>query len=307
MYKIGIFIPYFGKWPDWIQLYFETLRKNSTIDFIFYTDCDTSIVDAPNIHFRKISFDNYVFLVNEKLDFKFKPKNAYKLCDLRPLFGYIHEDIFLGYDYYGWIDMDVLIGDIRFFYTEDILKKYDVFSTHEHRISGHFSIFKNTEKNRTMYKKIYHWKEALQSEPFIGIDEHGLTNAYLHTFFDKLNDKFNWSINNCFSKALSNKKMSKMYMVEQFSTPFLPNPWLDGTINSDQPDVWFYKDGAITNNRDGERKFMYLHFMNFKSSQWRHDNTKAPWEDLNQVCKANIDDMKTGIIIDKNGISPLSS
>lgn len=306
MHKIGLFIPYFGKWPDWAPLYFETLRRNSTIDFIFFTDCDTSIVKASNIQFHSISFKEYIDSVNTKLDIKFEPDNSYKLCDLRPLFGDLHRDIFAQYDFYGWIDVDVLLGNIRAFYNDDILSKYHVFSTHEHRISGHFALFRNTEKNRMMYKKIYRWKEALLSKPFIGIDEHGITNAYQQTVFDKFNEKFNKNIRNFITRFFSNIKKKNMYMVEQYTTPFLSKPWLDGSINSNQPDVWFYKDGIITNNRDGSRQFMYLHLMNFKNSQWRHDGTKAPWEGLKQICNAREEDMIKGIIIDKNGILPLT-
>lgn len=305
MQKIGLFIPYFGQWPQWALLYFETLKRNSTVDFIFFTDCDTSIVKAPNIQFHTFGFREYVDMVNTKLNFKFNPENAYKLCDLRPLFGDLHRDIFASYDFYGWIDVDVLLGDIRSFYTEDILKKYDVFSTHDHRISGHFALFRNTEENRLMYKKIYQWEEALKSKPFIGIDEHGITNAYQHTIFDKINDKYKMSVNNSITRFFSNQKKKRMYMVEQFTTPFLSKPWIDGSVNSNQPDVWYYKDGVVTNNRDGNKKFMYLHFMNFKSSQWRHDGTKAPWEGMSQVCKATPEDMNIGIVIDKTGIAPI--
>jgi len=306
MHKIGLFIPYFGQWPEWLLLYFDTLRRNPTIDFIFFTDCDTSIINAPNIHFHSVSFKEYIDLVNVKLDFKFEPENAYKLCDLRPLFGFLHQDIFSKYDFYGWMDVDVLLGDIRSFYTDDILSNYDVFSTHEHRVSGHFALFRNTEKNRLMYKKIYRWEEALKLKPFIGIDEHGITNAYTQTIFDKFNEKYQLKFNNFITKFFSKSKKKRMYMVEQYTTPFLSKPWLDGSVNINQPNVWYYKDGDITNNRDGNRKFMYLHLMNFKSSQWRHDGTKAPWQGMTPICKATADDMVNGIIIDNNGISPLT-
>src|ERR1700741_3068159 len=115
-HKIAMFVPYFGQWPEWANLYFETLKKNNSIDFIFYTDCHADIVSSPNIRFHSISFDEYVANVNSKLNFEFQPENAYKLCDLRPLFGYLHEDLFVGYDFYGWLDVDLLLGDIRSFY-----------------------------------------------------------------------------------------------------------------------------------------------------------------------------------------------
>lgn len=100
--------------------------------------------------------------------------------------------------------------------------------------------------------------------------------------------------------------MRKLYMVEQYATPFTSIPWLDDTLNSAQPDVWYYSDGAITNNRDASRNFMYLHFMNFKSSQWRQDGTKAPWVGKTNIFTANVEDMKKEIVIDRDGIHKMN-
>jgi hypothetical protein len=307
MKKIGILVFYFGNFPEWSDLFFETLKRNKTIDFIFFTDCKTEKYSAKNIIFHKISFEDYIKLINHKLKFTFEPANPIKLCDLRPLFGYIHQDVFEPYDFYGWTDLDILFGDIRSFYTDEILENHDVISSHEIRISGHLSLFKNTEKNRLMYKKIYRWQEALQKKEFVGIDEHGITNAYTNTIFDKLNQKYKTSFNNSVTRLFSNLKKRKLYMREQYTTPFISIPWIDGSVNSQQPDVWYYKDGIITNERDKNRNFLYLHFMNFKSSLWRHDGTKAPWEEKKQICFATPEDMKTGIVINSEGIYPLHS
>jgi hypothetical protein len=300
-----VFIPYFGKWPEWIDLFFETLRRNSTIDFLIYTDCEYQKYRYPNIEFQNCTFAQYVEMANQYLDFRFSPPNAYKICDLRPLFGHIHQKEFAGYDFYGWCDIDLLFGDIRTFYTDKLLSRFDVFSTHNDRISGHFALFRNNSRNRLMYKKIYKWREALQEPKFVGIDEHGITNAYRMTFFDKFSEKFKVKFDNLFTRFLSRRKISKLYMVEQYTTPFIAKPWIDASLHSSQPGEWFYRDGEITNSRDGDRKFIYLHFMNFKSSQWRHDGTKAPWEGKRQICFANKEDMKNGLIISENGIHPL--
>ena len=91
--------------------------------------------------------------------------------------------------------------------------------------------------------------------------------------------------------------------MEQHTTPFLPKPWLDGSVDSAQPDEWFYRNGSVTNSRDGDREFIYLHFMNFKSRRWRHDGTPAPWENVSPVCRATPADMTRGIAINASGIA----
>lgn len=305
MKKIGVLIPYFGRFPEWADLYFETLKKNETIDFVFFTDCETEKYSAPNLIFHKISWSEYIESVNRKIEVKFDPANPYKLCDLRPLYGTIHQDVFAPYDFYGWTDMDILFGDIRQFYTEDILENHDVISAHEVRISGHLALFRNTEKNRQMYKKIYRWQDELEKREFVGIDEHGITNAYTNTIFDKFNQKYKTDFKNPITKFVSKLKTNRLYLKEQYTTPFTAIPWLDGSLHSAHPDVWFYKDGVITNERDGDRQFLYLHFMNYKSSQWRHDGTKAPWEGKEKICFAAPEDLEKGIVINNDGIFPL--
>tara|TARA_R110000737_G_C14622045_1_gene493504 strand:- start:2103 stop:3026 length:924 start_codon:yes stop_codon:yes gene_type:complete len=302
--KIILLIPYFGKWPEWFHLFFETMRRNEKIDFHFFTDCETQSYSASNVHFEMMNFDEYVKHAQGQISSPINIQNPYKICDLRPLFGKIHSRTVEGYDFFGWMDIDLLLGDISAFLTPEILNSYDVFSTHADRISGHFALFRNNLKNKEVYKRIYQWEEALNNPEFVGIDEYGITNAYTQTFLDKIRDKFKIDLSNSLSNWYKRQKAKKMHMVEQYTTPFLPKPWLDGSVNSEQPSNWTYIDGEITNNRD-DRNFMYLHFMNFKNSQWRHDGTKAPWEGKDKICSAQAKDLKTGVRIDLSGIHPL--
>lgn len=305
--RIAIVIPYFGKWEPWTPLFFETARRNTSIDFLVFTDCDPDGLEAGNITFHRVSFEAYCDRIAGLLD-GFRPVNPYKICDYRPMFGRIHESEFRGYDFWGWCDIDILLGDVRAFYDRDILAHHDVLSTHADRISGHFAVFRNTKRNRRMYERIYDWKGALRNPEFVGIDEHGMANAYLLTVFDRANQKFGWRIDNALTRWASRRRRKGLYLREQYTTPFLPKPWLDGTLNSAQPSRWFWKDGRVTNERDRERAFLYLHLMNFKSSRWRHDGTPAPWAGKPDMCQASVRDMRqAGIVIDEAGIRPIGS
>jgi hypothetical protein len=300
--EVILLITYFGKWPEWIDLFFDSVERNQSIDFHFFTDCDTSVSKGKNVHFHSMTFTDYVKNAEEKIGIPINIPNPYKICDLRPLFGHIHNDIIKYYDFYGWTDVDLVFGDIRSFYTDDILQNHEVLSTHSDRISGHLALFKNTKQNRKQYLKIYKWKVALQNPSFVGIDEHGITNAYTMTVFDKINEKFKLSMNNFITRYIKNKRLKKLYMREQYTTPFLPIKWLDGSINSAQPSTWFYHQGKVTNDRD-QQNFIYIHFMNFKSSQWRHDGTKAPWEGKKSIYHLHKNLLNTTVRIDVNGIN----
>jgi uncharacterized protein YfaT (DUF1175 family) len=228
--------------------------------------------------------------------------NPYKICDLRPFFGIIHEENIKGYDFFGWTDVDILFGDIRRFYTDDIIEKHEVLSSHHVRLAGHFALLRNSKKYKQIGYKIYKWKNALQNPEFVGIDEHGMTNALTMTIFDKIAEKFGFSKNNVVLNWFRKLKTRKFYFVEQYTTPFTLIPWIDGTVNSYQPNEWFYNQGSITNSRDGDRKFMYLHFMNFKSSKWRHDGTNAPWDVKENTYLISSEDFKKRITISTKGI-----
>jgi hypothetical protein len=287
---------YFGQFPEWADLYFETLKKNHTITFIFYTDCNFNNFKSPNIIFKKVSKNQYIDLISKKLEISFNPQNPYKFCDIRPMLGFIHYEDIKTSDFYGYLDQDLLLSDIRSFYTDSLLSKYDVFSTHENVLSDHLALFRNNRFNREMYKKIGGWKEKLQSDECIGIGEYNLTQSYIRHLAN-------------YNRLSPLKKIFKykprLYFKEQYSTPFTPIPWTDKTINSDQPDTWYYKDGQITNNRDIGKSFMYIHFMNFKSSKYRHDKTLAPWEGKDKICFAKKEDLKQCIIINNIGINKL--
>ena len=309
MKSITILLPYFGRFPEWFPLYFETLKRNPTIKFIFYTDCETDGYRASNVVFNKMTYEEYVNQANAKISgSQFCLSKPYKLCDLRPWYPIVHYNDIRDADFYGWTDLDLLFGDIRKFYTDEILSRYDVLSTHATRISGHLALFRNTRKNRRMGRKIYGWKEKLKEPEYVHMDEGGLTNAYTMTIFDKINEKYHLHIDNVVCRVAKRIKCRKLYLKEQYTTPFVPFPWTDGSLDSAQPDIWYYRNGTITNNRDHDKDFIYIHFMNFKSSQWRHDGTRAPWEKVNRIYQIdNIDDIKDGVLIDANGIRSAKS
>lgn len=281
-----------------MDLFIDSIERNPTIDFHFITDCDTNISSAENIIFHTTTFQEYVEEARNKLGVNINIPNPYKICDLRPFFGVIHADLIEGYDFFGWTDVDLVFGDIRSFYTDEILSHYDVLSTHETRLAGHCALLRNTNEFRNIGYKVYDWKNVLLNPEFVGIDEHGMTNALCMTFWDKLSEKLKIPIIKSLFTWRKKQHMKRYYFNEQYSTPFVAIPWIDGTLHSEQPDTWFYREGVITNSRD-DRTFMYLHFMNFKSSQWRHDGTKAPWEGRSSICMGefspNADINKKGI------------
>jgi hypothetical protein len=287
MHSIIIIIPHFGQWPAWIDFFVESCKSNSNIDWVIPSDCGPLPRNsAANIRILPFSFSEYSSLISETLRIRFAPDAPYKLCDVRPALGEIHSEQINGYDFFGFGDVDVIYGRIRKFYTDEILKKYSVLSTHQERLSGHFALLRNVAPVRAAFRRIPLWKELMEDDRYVGLDENQLLSV-----FKLMKREAFWCFNS-FDYILQ----------ERYSSP-----------GPTEEMRWFWKDGTLTNEFYGRRQFLYLHFMHWKSSRWypKRPNLKpgtpAPWEKLASLVqfdwrRANAD----GFMISPKGIQEIA-
>lgn len=265
-----IIIPYFGKLPWWIDFFLLSCSKNTSINWLIYSDdILISKVIPQNVTFVKITFDEYKKRISQELEITFNPDNPYKICDIKPFLGFIHRQELKDYRFWGFGDIDVIYGNI-----ENLLFKYinyNIITMHENHVSGHLTFINNRNQTTLSFFKIPQWKELLLELNNVGFDEGNLTYICKKSFF-----KFKRAVR--FTEALQpmwlRLGIRKVYMKEQFTTPLCGRPWRDGTIWNDQPDVWEWHDGIITSFRD-KQESPYLHLMNFKECQWNYE--KSPW------------------------------
>ena len=146
MKKIRLIIPYFGKLPKFFPYFLLTAKRNDKINFLIYTDQKVDqfeLLNAENIEFKTLSFDDLRKKVQSKFDFEISLKTPYKLCDYKVAYGFIFEEELKEYDYWGFCDTDVLLGDIYQF-----LEEHNFFTDDYARygLLGHLQIFKNSEE-----------------------------------------------------------------------------------------------------------------------------------------------------------------
>lgn len=161
MKKILIFSPYFGKFPETIELTFQTMGKNESIDWMIITDNEQYKTKYDNIKFKYMSLDEMRDLIKKK--FGTKLSTSYKLCDYRPAYGYMFDKFTKGYDFWGYCDLDVIFGNLRDFFTDEKLEKFDKIYD-----AGHLSIYRNSnevkkafmgnETYKVPYKDIFNHK-----------------------------------------------------------------------------------------------------------------------------------------------------
>ena len=127
-----------------MNFFVESCKWNAGVRWRIYTDCGKPENRADNIDYVPISFDEYKALARDRLDIAFDPAHPYKLCDLRPALGFLHEQDTVGFPFFGYGDLDVIYGDISRFYGPQQFAELDVVSTHPERLSGHFAVLRNT-------------------------------------------------------------------------------------------------------------------------------------------------------------------
>ena len=197
MKKIRLIIPYFGKLPKFFPYFLLTAKRNQKIDFLIYTDQNVDqfeILNADNIAFKTLSFDDLRKKVQSKFDFKISLKTPYKLCDYKVAYGLIFEEELKGYDYWGFCDTDVLLGDIFQF-----LEEHNFFENDYARygLLGHLQIFKNSQEvNRIFmsgqgsdYRLDYH-NVYTSEQSFIFDESEGIQKLFGKFHFKQLQDKF---------------------------------------------------------------------------------------------------------------------
>lgn len=235
MKKIILIIPFFGKWPLWFDAHLLSIAKNPSIDWLVVTDCEIPKEYPNNITYKSTSLKSLNKHVNTVVNANV-PLTPRKFCDLKPAYGAIFQEEIKNYDFWGFCDMDIIWGDIRKFITNEMLNTYDIISSRKDAISGHFTIFKNTECLNENYKKLPNVKALFEHPRFQWTDEVVLTkyleeNSNLFTIF--------WDT------ILCNQERGRDSHQEYYL------------------DRWQWLQGKVVNTKSIQ-EVMYLHFINWK-------------------------------------------
>lgn len=292
--KIIFLMPYFGRWPEWFEFYLESCRWNPTIDWLFFTDCPVPENAPANVGFIHLSFQDYQQLVSDRLGISLKTDSTYAICNLRPAFGLIHQEYLKGYDYFGFGDIDVIYGNLRAFYTDPVLC-HNTLSTHRDRVSGHLFLIRNDEQWVNAFRKIPHWQHLMSQPINVPMDEGYFTKLLRGR--RRLPEPLRrlWGV-------VDPYKRNHLFQ-ERFSTVLSDRPWADGTYN--YPEKWFWHQGRLTVETGEE--LMYLHFMNWKSSQYlrKRYGERAAWESLPRLVDPSLTNLSQGFCISAQGFTPI--
>lgn len=170
--SLALIVCYFGKLPWYFNYFVYSCKYNPTVDFFIITDDTGFCKPLPkNVKLIYKTLDEISILATEKLGFRVYIPYGYKLCDFKPAYGLIFSDMVGNYDWWGHIDLDIILGDIRNFITDELLDSYDLISVRPDWLPGCFLLFKNTGKTNTLFTHSKDFKKVFSSDKHYCFDE----------------------------------------------------------------------------------------------------------------------------------------
>lgn len=253
MKKCCFLIPYFGKFPSYFQLFLNTCSYNKRFEWIIFTDNKEEYNYPSNVKKVNITFSQMKDLVNEKFGFEVALLKPYKLCDLKPAYGYIFESYITEYEFWGHCDVDTLMGDLDKFITAELLDKYEKLFC-----LGHMILYRNTyENNRVFMSEINEeclYKKSFQNEKITWFDETFAGNNNVDTIFlynKKAVLREDWSIN---FRVLPTKFVRTKF--DATTNDFIIEDYREAVYVWDDGKIYrYYKN----NEELIKEEFMYMH------------------------------------------------
>jgi hypothetical protein len=105
--------------------------------------------------------------------------DAHKLCDFKPFFGILFPELVRPHRFWGYCDVDLILGDLSPVVREEFLENVDVFTAYDRYPVGHFTFLRNSPPINTLACDIEGWREKLQHPRQLLLDEIGGFQAVL--------------------------------------------------------------------------------------------------------------------------------
>ena len=185
---ICIIAVYFGRLPNYFDLWRKSAEYNKSVDFLVITD--QRIENLPeNIQMVSMSLQEMELLAANKLGISnIKLKSPYKCCDFKPAYGIVFQDFLRQYEYWGHCDLDMILGDLNSFFEKYRLSMYDKFLE-----LGHLTLYRNTDEVNNRFKCSggkYDYKTVFTTESNLLFDEHyGMIPIYNKNGFSQFTER----------------------------------------------------------------------------------------------------------------------
>lgn len=169
--SIGIVIPWFGPWPPWTEYFLLSCRANPSVNWILFSDQAAPANLPDNVKCIPMKISEWVEMAENKLKCRIRVNHPYKICDLKPAYGYIFSEYLQEYTFWGYGDMDLVYGNFRRLLSSTEMSAADVISMHSGFIPAHLCLLRNTPEINHLFTLGGRYRKAFAHPDYLGFDE----------------------------------------------------------------------------------------------------------------------------------------
>ena len=177
--SIAIVVTFFGEAPSWFPAFLLSCHRNPDVQWLLYSDFEASLAVPSNVTIRRLDLDELNERASDALGaaIRIDRGSLRKICDFKPLYGRMFADDLRGFDWWACSDLDIIWGDVRRFMTDDVLQRHDIVSSRRHKLSGHFTLFRNTDTINRTFELASDVVSLLTAPTYRRLDEDVLTHC----------------------------------------------------------------------------------------------------------------------------------
>jgi len=148
----------------YLRMFAESARYAEGVDFLIVGDYKPPFDFPPNMKHVLLPWNDLIDLVVDKVLFgqgegDLREDDGYKVNDFKPLFAFLFPHLVEGYDWWGHVDNDMVVGSIRKFLTDELLASSDILTAMpgnelngELYTYGPFTLYRNNRVNNELFK-----------------------------------------------------------------------------------------------------------------------------------------------------------
>ena len=176
--SIVLLVGRWGSWPGWTPLLLRTFEANPTIVFKLLSDTPAAAHLPSNVHHVPLTLQQLLMRLRASVGCTLRTLSASgtygsgvssaKTNDFKPMWGVALADHLRGFAWWGYLQEDLLLGDLRAFATEALLASSDVISPYLPPLnaSGVLMLYRNIPRVSNLWNSSADVKKVLSSKSY---------------------------------------------------------------------------------------------------------------------------------------------
>lgn len=172
MQRTALVTVWLGPLPSYLWMFLSSLARNPDIAFKFIADSPPPPSIPANVEWIRQSARQLEKRIHDRVNCPVDLNNSYKLTDFKPAFGVILADVLEGYEFWGHIDCDIVLGDISVFLTDERLSAFDILIARGRGfVYGPLTVYRNSEEINWLFKSAPDWFNTFTCSGACAFDE----------------------------------------------------------------------------------------------------------------------------------------